>query len=432
MAQAAPDPQQQADTVEQAHRQLARWYVRPLDSAELFTAGWQALNAEAEFNAVTPAGPPPAFSSDPAADLALLRENLMAYVARQAEWPEGFVPAHAVIRGMVASVNEGHTYFMDPAQFQQHLAWLRGDVRYGGIGARLRGPMLTVLEVFKNTPAERAGLQPGDVIEAVDGLSLEGVPLDRTIGLVRGPAGSAVDLLVRRPEVGEPFTLTITREEIAVDFVSSRTLEGNVGYISLRGFPSPAIIDSFEAAMADFQAQQVKGLVLDLRGNSGGRIDVGERLLGHFLPEGANLYRQLTSRGETTVQAVPQAAFYDLPLAVLVDGATASMGEIFAAAVQANQAGRVIGSVTSGSVAAGQVFPLHDGSALQITVSELLAADGRVLNRVGLVPDEVVPPGPRDDSVAEDAVIQRGLAWVDSVAPITLTAAVTDILCTRV
>ena len=152
------------------------------------------------------------------------------------------------------------------------------------------------------------------------------------------------------------------------------------------------------------------GLVLDLRGNSGGRIDVGTRLLGDFLPNGTSIYQEVDRVGRNSMHSTHGNTQFDMPLVVLVDGGTASMGEIFASAVQAHGAATVLGSNTSGSVAAAQVFGLPDGSGLQVTVFEILSSDGKPLNKVGVVPDEVIPTDPGAVAAGADPVLNRAVA----------------------
>jgi carboxyl-terminal processing protease len=148
----------------------------------------------------------------------------------------------------------------------------------------------------------------------------------------------------------------------------------------------------------------VHGLVLDLRGNTGGRIDVGTRLLSDFLPPGTSVYQDVDRNGQKRVHFSRDGQQYDIPLVVLVDGGTASMGEIFASAVQEHGAATVVGSNTAGSVAAAQVFGLPDGSGLQVTVFEIRSADGNQLNKVGVTPDDVVQPVSRNPSGSDPAI----------------------------
>jgi carboxyl-terminal processing protease len=247
------------------------------------------------------------------------------------------------------------------------------------------------------------------VLVRINDKSVAGLALDEMTTLVRGPVGTEVQLTVRRGDDPRELTFAVPRAEIHLQFVQDRVLDDDIGYVMLRGFPEPSVIDSIEQDLAAFQAQGVHALVLDLRGNSGGRIDVGTRLLGHFLPSGSSVYQEVDRTGQNSTHSTRGTAQYDLPLVVLVDAGTASMGEIFAAAVQEHGAATILGTNTAGSVAAAQVFGLPDGSGLQVTVFEILSADGKPLNKVGVVPDEVIQPPPPDTAAEGDPVLARAV-----------------------
>ncbi|HYW87818.1 MAG TPA: S41 family peptidase, partial [Chloroflexota bacterium] len=341
------------------------------------------------------------------------------YASKLSPGTDGFVAAHAIVRGMVRFVDESHTYFLDPQQYSDYQSWSRGDNKYVGIGISVsaRGTEPRIVEVYEDTPAQRAGLRPGDVLLSVNGQSVSGLQLDEMTGLVRGPAGTPVDLVIRRGD-SDPMPVSVQRAEIHLQFVKQRVVADDIGYLLLRGFPEPSVIDAIEKDVADFQDQGIHGLVLDLRGNSGGRIDVGTRLLSHFLPAGSSVYEETDRSGQNRMHFSRPGAQYDLPLVVLVDGGTASMGEIFAAAVQEHGAATIVGSTTAGSVAAAQVFGLPDGAGLQVTVYDIRSSDGKQLNRVGVVPDQVVESDPGVVAVGDDPVLSRAIEILKD-APLT-------------
>jgi carboxyl-terminal processing protease len=408
----------QVQVVESAFNLLMDRFVRPLNSAEVLTAGWDQLTREATGKA-TPPGPAPAFDGNRESDLDKLRGALSAYVSKLSAGADGFVAGHAIVRGMVRFVDESHTYFLDPQQYSDYQSWSRGDNKYVGIGISVsaRGTEPRIVEVYEDTPAQRAGLQPGDVLLNVNGQSVSGLQLDEMTGLVRGPAGTPVDLVIRRGD-GDPMPVTVQRAEIHLQFVKQRVVADDIGYLLLRGFPEPSVIEAIEKDLADFQDQGIHGLVLDLRGNSGGRIDVGTRLLSHFLPAGSSVYEETDRSGQNRMHFSRPGAQYDLPLVVLVDGGTASMGEIFAAAVQEHGTATIVGSTTAGSVAAAQVFGLPDGAGLQVTVYDIRSSDGKQLNRVGVVPDQVVESDPGVVAVGDDPVLSRAIEILKD-APLT-------------
>jgi carboxyl-terminal processing protease len=406
----AEDGASQTRTFAEAYNLLLDHYIRPLDSATLLRAAWDQLVKEARGKASDP-GPAPALSGDRVSDLESMRNALSGYVSRPDGNPDGFVAAHALIRGMVRMVDEGHTYFLDPQQYRDYQSWSRGDNTYVGIGISVssRNSEPRIVEVYDDTPAKRAGLHSGDVLVRINGKEVADMALDEMTGLVRGPVGTNVEIVVRRGGDPTPLTFSVVRAEIHLQFVKQRVLDQDIGYVGLRGFPEPSVIDTIEQDVATFQDAGVHGLVLDLRGNSGGRIDVGTRLLSHFLPAGTSIYEEIDRSGENRPHFTRAGQLYDLQLVVLVDGGTASMGEIFASAVQEHGAATILGSNTSGSVAAAQVFGLPDGAGLQVTVFEIVSADGKPLNKVGVTPDEVIEPDPTVVAQEADPVIARAI-----------------------
>jgi carboxyl-terminal processing protease len=408
-ALAAEDAAQQVRVVGDAYSLLLDHFVRPLDTAALVQAGWAQLTQEAAAKAA-PVGPPPAVTGDRAGDLEALRGALAAYLAEPNAAPESFVAAHAVIRGMVRFADEGHTYFLDPTQYRNYQSWARGDGAYVGIGISVstRGAEPRIVEVYDDTPARQAGLQRNDVLLSIAGHPVAGMALDELVGYVRGAAGTSVEIVVRRGTDSTPLTFDVTRAQIRVQLVREQLVDDNIGYVSLRGFPEPSVAEAVERTIDGFQTAGVQGLILDLRGNMGGRIDVGSRLLSHFLPPDSSIYEEVTRDGTARPHLSRPNTRYDLPLVVLVDGGTASMGEIFAAAVQDHGAAVVLGTTTSGSVAAAQVYPLADGAGLQVTVFDVLSAEGKPLNKIGVVPDEMISVDPTS-SQDSDAVVARAV-----------------------
>jgi carboxyl-terminal processing protease len=408
---AAEDAATQSRTFGEAYNLLLDHYVHPLDTPALLRAGWDELGKEAAGKAAAP-GPAPAFSGDRVADLDTMRAALTAYIGKPNSSPEGFVAVHALVRGMVRFVDEGHTYFLDPQQYTDYQSWSRGDNTYVGIGISVssKNSVPRIVEVYEDTPAQRAGLRAGDLLVRIADQSVAGLALDEMTGLVRGPAGTSVQIVVRRGSDPKELTFSVERAEIHLQFVKQRSIEDDIGYVSLRGFPEPSVVDAIEQDVTKFQAAGVQGLVLDLRGNSGGRIDVGTRLLGHFLAPGSSVYEEVDRGGDARTHFSPRGGtLYNLPLVVLVDGGTASMGEIFASAVQEHGAATILGSTTAGSVAAAQVFGLPDGAGLQVTVFEIRSADGKPLNKIGVVPDEVIDPDPVAIANGDDPVLGRAV-----------------------
>lgn len=315
---------------------------------------------------------------------------------------------------MAASMHEGHTAFRTPTEYQDYLSWQRNDEKYEGIGVSFRGKNYVILEVFPGSPAEIAGLKSGDQILAADGVNLEGTDLEEGRRRIRGPSGTQVELLIRRASVAAPLTLTVPRQEIKIEPVRWRMMDNNIGYIRIVGFPHPIVATQVEQALAEFDQHDVRGIILDLRGNGGGRLDVGMRVASKFIAEGTLFEQVSRDRRERSVGTVGGYWDHTAPIAVLTDGGTASMGEILAAALRDNDAATIFGAKTAGIVSAAQVFPLVDGSGMQVTILEIRGAKGEQMNDVGVVPDVIVEYGPNEIEAGRDTQLESAANWVQS------------------
>lgn len=335
----------------------------------------------------------------------------------------------AAVRALAAAVSEHHTRYLDPRQNNEHQAWRRGDVRYDGIGARLRRPSTVVLEVFDNSPAARAGLRTGDRIVAVNGESVVEGTSEQAISKIRGPLGTTVEVVVERRGAPGPLRLTIQRAEITLPFVRWDILPrpdgARIGYLQIRGFPEPSVDERVAQALADLDRRTVDGLIIDLRGNSGGRIDVGTKVASRFVHD-AVLFQQSDRAGrERQIRAV--AGIYwerSVPIVSLVDGGTASMGEILSSALQETGVARIVGTPTAGSVAGARLFPLANGGALQITVLSISSGRGAPLNDAGVQPDVLIDLSDDDLLSGVDAQLE---AAIDALAATPRRAALRPI-----
>jgi carboxyl-terminal processing protease len=317
----------------------------------------------------------------------------------------------AMVDGMARSFKEAHTYYMPPEVYQQQMAELQNRNRYSGVGIQM-SQELVITDVFEGSPAEGAGLQIGDQLVGVNGESIEGLTSAETSTKVRGEAGTDVTLSVRRGGVSEPITKKMTRATIAYDWLRAKILDGNVGYLQIRQFAIPDALPLFNQAMEKFAAANVRALIIDVRGNPGGAVATGEEIASRLMPESKPIYQQVDRRGERTVSTWGDYWNRDIPIAILTNGSSGSMSEILAAALQENGIGRVIGTKTAGAVAAGVPVPLADGSGLLVTVQMINTPNGKVINEVGLEPDQVVELDPVQFRAGKDTQLDAALTYV--------------------
>lgn len=303
--------------------------------------------------------------------------------------------AYAAISGMTDAVGDtGHTAFLTPDDLATSQAALSGS--YAGIGAEMdtAGEEPVVVGVFRDTPADRAGLRPGDVIVDVNGSATKGTPLDVVVSKVRGPAGTAVSLTVRRAGATEPITFTITRAKVEIPTVEYAMVPGtSIGMIRVEQFSSNAG-DTFKTDLRSLLAEHPTGVILDLRGNPGGYVADAVAVASQFLTDGV-VYRQRDASLKETSTAVEKGGLApNIPLVVLVDNGTASAAEIVTGALQDPKRATIVGVRTFGTGTVLATYDLPDGSALRIGTVEWLTPDGHQIWHHGLVPDVIVGLAP--------------------------------------
>jgi carboxyl-terminal processing protease len=245
---------------------------------------------------------------------------------------------------------------------------------------------LRVATVFKHTPARQAGIQPGEVIIAVNGESIAGQDADAVTSRIRGPAGTEVTLTIRSQD-GKSRDITLTRREVSIPQVTGRIEEVHgvkVGYVRLAGF-FPGAHGELRQEVERLYSQGAQGIVLDLRGNGGGLLTEAVLVSSMFVPDGVIVSThgrtQRTRTFDATGNALPRH-----PMVVLINGDTASASEIVTAALEQSGIATVVGTTSFGKGTFQEVIPLHNGGALDLTVGEYLTRDGSSINGTGITP----------------------------------------------
>jgi carboxyl-terminal processing protease len=420
-------------------RSRSRRLRRPaavLGVALVFAAGFGAgrFTPPAGFGSVAPTASPDAAAGPTGGnvdDFGLIREawDLLheKYVGRDTVNDRDL--AYGAIDGLTEAVGDtGHTDFMTPEERASRNDALSGS--YVGIGVQLdtteAGEPL-VVTVFRDSPADKAGIRTGDVILEVNGVPAADKSTSDVVDEIRGEAGTEVELTVRAGENGTPRTLTITRGEVEIDAVSSTLVPGTTtGLLRIEQF-SNGVADDVRMALEQLRKDGADRLILDLRGNPGGYVGEAVGTASQFLSSGT-VYVERNAQGEEKATPVsPDGLWTDLPVIVLVDEGSASSSEIVAGALQDNDRAQVVGATTFGTGTVLGEYALEDGSALRIGTVEWLTPDGRRIWHEGIEPDvpvarapETLPTLPddlRDVAPARvkavaDAQIQRALELV--------------------
>ncbi len=300
--------------------------------------------------------------------------------------------AYEAIEGLANAVGDtGHTSFLTPEERTERAAELSGS--YVGIGVRIdpaEDGRPVVVGVFRGSPAEAAGLRTGDLIVSVEGRATDGHKLDEIAGWIRGEAGSTVSITIRSGSDGPLRELRIVRAEVVLDAVSWSMIPGTrTAFLRLEQFSEGSGIE-ITAGLGEIRVAGADRVIFDLRGNSGGYVDEALAVASQFLAGGQVFVERDASGKETGHDVLPGGTATDLPLVVLIDGGTASAGEIVAGAIQDAGRGQLVGVTTFGTGTVLGEFPLADGSALRVGTVEWLTPAGRRIWHEGIVPDVVI------------------------------------------
>jgi len=299
---------------------------------------------------------------------------------------------YGAIKGMVGALDP-YSQFMDPQSYKDMREDTKGS--FGGLGIEIaiQKNQLTIISPIDGTPAFRAGLEPGDEIMKIDGESTEGITIMDAVHKMRGPKGTKCELTIRRRGKPDWFDVTIIRDIIKIQSVRYEMLDGDIGYIRLTEFMERTG-DDFNRALRDLEKRGMKGLILDLRNNPGGLLNMAAEIAEYFVPQGKLI---VYTEGRHKSQNIrffssTMRPLKDVPLAVLVNKGSASASEIVAGAIQDWNLGVIVGEKTFGKGSVQTIVPLGDGSALRITTARYLTPKGRLIHGNGITPDMVVEP----------------------------------------
>lgn len=297
--------------------------------------------------------------------------------------------AYEALRDSLERLDDPYTRFMDPEQYQALTSQTSGEL--SGVGIRLElneeTSALTVVEPLQNSPASAAGIRTGDRILAIDGRSTDGMSVEDASRLIRGEAGTGITLRISR-SLSDTFDVPLTRARIELPTVRySLRQEGDtkIGYIRLGEFSSHAA-DQMRRAIRDLSNQGAEGFVLDLRGNPGGLLQSSIDISRMWI-EAGDIVRTVDRNGASQETSANHTALTELPLAVLVDGNSASSSEILTGALMDNNRATVVGSQTFGKALVQSVHSLSDGSGLAVTIAHYYTPAGTDISHRGITPD---------------------------------------------
>ena len=331
-----------------------------------------------------------------------LDREVSAVVARYGQKLGSRTLTYEAISGMLASVNDKYTVFLNPKEYAALNEGLDGG-NFSGVGIAIRvdddTKLLRATDIVPGGPAEHAGMLPGDLILSIDGKSTQGMTGDEDARLLRGKEGTIVRLVVQRNGQTLQSPVAITRAIIHQPSVYARLLPSGIGYARLTVFGMNTASE-LSSALDRLAAQGAKAYILDLRDNGGGYLEAAIDVSSKFIPSGPIV--SVESRGGNDTQYdAENTAIAPRPLAVLVNGYTASASEITSGAIQDNGIGELIGTRTYGKGVVQTIHPLPDGAAVKITSARYLTPHGRDINTIGIQPDLLAPDPPKNARFGE-------------------------------
>lgn len=290
-------------------------------------------------------------------------------------------------KGMIAGLDDAYAAYYTKEEYQSMMDSTNGS--YYGIGVEMSQNMttgiITITRVFEGSPAEEAGLLPGDVIYKVQDTEVTGEDLTKVVSMVKGAEGTTVPISVAREGESDYLTFDVERRTIEISTVEHRMLDGNIGYISIASFDD-VTVNQFLTALEDLENQGETALIIDLRNNGGGLVSSAGSILDRLLPEGLIVYTE-DKYGNREELKSDAENYFDKPLAVLVNGNSASASEIFAGAIKDYGIGTLVGTQTFGKGIVQKVYPLSDGTAVKLTVSKYYTPKGNNIHGIGISPD---------------------------------------------
>ena len=318
------------------------------------------------------------------------------------------------VKGMVNALGDPYSVYMDPKMYSELMLETKGS--FGGVGIVLgvKDKTLTVVAPIEGTPAEKAGIQSGDAIIRIDALDTKDMALDEAVGKIRGPEGSEITLTILPPSQ-EPKEYKLTRATIVLKTVSGKMLSDEIGYIRLSMFSETTGAD-FAQKMTELEEKGMKSLVLDLRNNPGGLINESVKVASLLVPKGPVVSVISKDGSRETMQSTMDKP--TIPLAVLVNGGSASASEIVAGAIQDLEVGKLIGVKTFGKGSVQRLVPLDKDSAIKITIAEYHTPKDRAIHGKGLTPDIVVEmPKEINKDDPQDPQLDKAIEVLKATAP---------------
>lgn len=328
----------------------------------------------------------------------LLEENFL-YEINEEDLREG------MYQGLMSALGDPYSTYYDEEAFRAFEQTTTG--KYYGIGVTVSQNMttgiITMVKPFKGAPGYEAGILPNDILYKVNGVEVTGMDLNEVVTMIKGEEGTTVELTLVREGEPDYVVLDVERREVEIPTVEIEMLDNQIGYMSISSFDE-VTASQFYNGIGELSSQGMEALIIDLRNNPGGRLDVVVSMLDMILPEGILVYTEDKNGVRDNEISSNAASILEVPLAVLVNGESASASEIFAGDVQDFGAGIIVGTQTFGKGIVQTIYPLDADTAVKMTVSSYFTHAGRNIHGIGITPDIVVE---LDEALKQKAEITK-------------------------
>lgn len=312
--------------------------------------------------------------------------------------------AQGIYKGLIQSLKDPYSTYYTKEEYKAMQESRSGT--YCGIGAsvsqRADTGIITIVKPFEGGPAYKAGILPGDIIYKVEGKEVTGEDLTEVVAVMKGEKGTKVNITIVREGESDYLEFELRRDEVEVQTIEFELLQDKIGYISISEFDE-VTAKQFRKALNQLEKQGMEGLVIDLRGNGGGRLDVVVDMLDRMLPKGMIVYTK-DKNGEGEEYKSTNKEQFTKPLSILINDYSASASEVFAGAIKDYKLGTLVGTTSFGKGIVQTVFPLQDGTALKLTIAKYYTPNGNNIHGIGIEPDIKVE---LDESLAQKAKITK-------------------------
>lgn len=325
---------------------------------------------------------------------------------------------YGAIKGLVDSLGDPYSVFFPPEDSKDFADTIHGSFEGIGMEVGMKDKILTVIAPLKGTPAEKAGIKPGDKILKIDDTVTSDMTVDKAVHLIRGKGGTDIRLTIYREGENEPLEISVTRAVIDIPTIETNKREDGIFVVTLYNFGLNSAVD-MAGAIDEYNASNYKNLIIDLRGNPGGYLDAAVNIGSFFLPRGDVIVSESKGKDDQNKKVYRSKGFNAInpknnKIVVLVDKGSASASEIIAGAFKEHGIAKIIGETTYGKGSVQELLDVTGDTTVKITVADWLTPNGNSISKKGITPDIAVEQSDSDTKLNKDTVMERAVSFIKS------------------